>query len=87
MFTLQLANPAPFLILPQIPVALFGLWVYWNSRRGILVTMPGKDRMPIGQRIKIAWVGGPPPQGLTNGRMYVVVWSRPGRFRLKMERK
>lgn len=82
---IELSNPAPFLLLPQIPVALFALWVYWRSR-GILITMPGSERLPIGKRIKIASVGGPPPAGLINGRMYVVVWARPGKFRLKEER-
>jgi hypothetical protein len=84
---IELSNPAPFLILPQIPVVLFSLWLIWSMRRGILVTMPGSERLPIGKRIKIQSVGGPPPEGLVNGRMYIVVWSRPGKFRLKMERK
>lgn len=84
----ELSNPAPFILLPQIPVILFGLWMLWNTRdRGILITMP-TEAPPVGQRIKVDVIGGgQAPFGLVAGQMYVVVWSKGCAFRVKKEGK
>jgi len=77
-----MCSPLPFIIIPQVPVFLFAIWLFLTWWQGVLITCP-HPAPPVGQKIKVASVNGPPPPGLQDGNIYTVIWSRGNSFRMR----